>query len=180
MVERMSFSLSRGYLSKTVLTENEAEMDEGIVSRMLLELSSLEIDKIECYHKCLPSGYTDAEMVFDYLIMYKTDDGYKPIVIKNGVHQLSRPYEWFEKYYEDDVSDDEYNKRFDITECDETELNELKKTEKIFTHKYFGSASYTLNELLDLVCESYREKFHEFLEEKYSEIIKQDVLLFKQ
>ena len=143
MVERMSFSLSRGYLSKTVLSENKAEMDEEIDSRMLLELSSLDIDKIECYHKCLPSGYTDAEMVFDYLIMYKTDDGYKPIVIKNGVHQLSRPYEWFEKYY-----------------------------------KYSGGYGYTLNELLDLVCESSREKFHEFLKEKYSDIIRQDVLLF--
>lgn len=179
MLEHKRFGLRRGYLSKSILAENDEKMDEEIIrKRILSEISSLDGDKIECYHACLSSGYTDAEMAFDYLILYKTDEGFKPIVIKNGSHQWSRPSNWFEKYYTDDVSDDEYNKRFDITECDETEWNELKKTEKEFEHKYFGSSGYTLNELLDLVCESSREKFHEFLKEKYNDFIRQEILMF--
>ena len=146
MLERMRFNLSRGYLSKSTLAENTIGMDEEIVSRILSELSSLDGDKIECYYYTLRSAYTDPEMVNDYLIMYKMDDGYKPIIIKHGVHQWSRPYEWFESEW----------------------WKELEKTKN----------SYKLHELLDLVCEGSREKFHEFLKEKYSDVIKQDVLLF--
>lgn len=142
MLEDMSFNLSRGYLFKTLLTEKEEDMDEEMIRRRILTLlSTLGVDKIECYHTCLPSGYTDAEMVFDYLILYESDYGYKPIVIKNGVHQWSRPNKWFVKYYKED-------------------------------------AYYTPNELLDLVCESSKEKFYEFLKEKYSDDIRQDVLVF--
>ena len=43
----MRFDLSRGYLSKKNLAEKEEEMDEGIISRILSELSSLDGDKIE-------------------------------------------------------------------------------------------------------------------------------------
>lgn len=130
MLEHISFGLSHGYLSKSILAENRIEMDQEIVNRILLELSSLDGDKIECYHGCMTSGWTDGEKV-DYLILYKIDDGYKPILIKNGLHQYSMPYELFEKYYEDDVSDKEYDKKLNITECDESERTELKKNKKI-------------------------------------------------
>lgn len=146
----MRFKLSRGYLSKTTLREKKDEdMDDEVISGFLSQLL-LERDKIECYHTCLPSGYTDAEMVFDYLILYKTDEGFKPIVIKNGAHQWSRPSKWFERYY------------------------------KKFANEYFDGACHTLNgnQLLDLVCESSREKFHEFLKEKYSDFIRQEILMF--
>ena len=163
MLERITFNLSRGYLFKIILAEKEDEMDDGIVSGILSELSSLDDDKIECYYGCLTSGTTDGKMVFDYLILYKFDDGFKPIVVKNGSHRWSRPSEWFENYYEEEVSDEEYNKRFGITGFDDSELTELEKTRKQFEHKYFGHANYKVNELLELVCESSREKFHEFL-----------------
>ncbi len=61
---------------------------------------------------------------------------------------------------------------------DDSELNELEKTEKQFEHKYFGHANYNVNELLELVCESSREKFHEFLKKKYSSFIRQEILMF--
>ena len=41
------------------------------------------------------------------------------------------PSKWFEDYYKEEVSNEEYNKRFGITECDESEWNELKKTNKV-------------------------------------------------
>lgn len=179
MLERISFNLSRGYLSKTILAEKEEEMDDGIVSGILSQLSSLDGDKIECYYGSITSGRNDSKNAYDYLILYKFDDGFKPLVVKNGSHQWSHPSKWFEEYYKEEVyMDDEYNKRFGITECDETELNELKKTKKEFEHKYFGHANYKLNELLELVCETSREKFYEFLKKKYSDFISQEILMF--
>jgi hypothetical protein len=178
MLERISFNLSRGYLSKTILAEKKDEMDDGIVSGILSELSSLDGDKIECYYGSITSGTTDSRTAYDYLILYKFYDGFKPVVVKNGSHQLCRPSKWFENYYEEEVSDEEYNKRFGITECDDSELTELEKTRKQFEHKYFGHANYKVNELLELVCESSREKFHEFLKKKYSDFIRQEILMF--
>lgn len=166
MLERINFDLSHGYLYKSVLTQKEEDMDEEIIrTRILNLLSSLDLDKIECYHTCLPSGYNDAEMVFDYLILYKTDYGYKPIVIKNGLHQWCRPNKWFDKYYKEYDSDKEYNKRFNINEDE-------------FEDTYFEPPCYTVNELLNLVCKSSRENLYEFLKEKYSHDIRQEILLF--
>lgn len=181
----MTFNLSHSYLSKSILMgkhEDKSEekwvqndkMDEKIINRILSEVSSLNGDKIECYHRRLPFGLTDGNKLFDYLLLYKFDDGFKPIIIKN----CYCPSKWFEDYYKEEVSEEEYNKRFGITECDESECNELKKTKKEFEHKYFGHADYYGNELLDLVCNSSREKFYEFLKEKYDGDIKQDVVLF--
>ena len=177
MSHTMHFNLSRGYLSKSVFMENNIGFDEEISTEILSQLPLTPNDKIECYHGCLPSGYTDSHMVFDYVIMHKIHDGYKPIVIKNGSHRWCHPSKIFDAYYNEEVSDEEYNKRFGVTDCDECEWDELKKTKKEFEHKYFGSSNYTINELLDLVSETSREKFHEFLEEKYK-YISQEVLLF--
>ena len=198
MLQRITFNLSRGYLSNSILMEKEEEnykkmdekidsilfsslyrdkdkkMDEKIINRILSELSNLDGDKIECYHRRLPSGLTDGKNSFDYLLLYKFDKGFKPIIVKN----CYCPSKWFEDYYKEEVSNEEYNKRFGITECDESEWNELKKTNKEFEHNYFGHADYNVNELLDLVCDSSREKFHDFLKEKYADCIEQDVLLF--
>ncbi len=93
MLERISFTLSYGYLSKKLM-ENDDEMAEGIVGRILEQIPTG--DKVECYYGCLPSGLTDGEMVFDYLILYKMDDAFKPIVVKNGV-SLGCYMQWFEK-----------------------------------------------------------------------------------
>lgn len=139
MLECISFTLSYGYLSKKLMENDDDEMAEGIVSRILEQLPT--DDKVECYHGCLPSGLTDGEMVFDYLILYKIDDTFKPIIVKNGV-SLGCWMKWFEKYYDD-------------------------RSEKYFS----------INELLEVVCESSREKLHTFLEEKYN-VITQDILLF--
>lgn len=185
MFERITFNLSRSYLSKSVLMEKYEEkcekmgekndrMDKKIINQILYELSSLDGDKIECYHRRLPSGLNDGNNLFDYLLLYKFDDGFKPIIIKN----CYCPSKFFEDYYKEEVSEEEYNKRYGITECDESEWNELKKTKKEFEHKYFGHADYYGNELLDLVCNSSREKFYEFLKEKYTDNIKQDIVLF--
>jgi len=174
MLERITFNLSRGYLFNNILAEKENEMDDGIISGILSELSSLDGDKIECYHRCLPRGLNDGNRLFDYLFLYKFDDGFKPIIVKN----CYCPSKWFEDYYKEEVSKEEYIKRFGITDCDECELYELTRTDKEFQHKYFGDADYNVNELLELVCESSREKFHEFLKKKYSDFIRQEILMF--
>ncbi len=83
MLERITFNLSRGYLFKNILAEKENEMDDRIISGILSELSSLDGDKIECYHRCLPRGLNDGNRLFDYLFLYKFDDGFKPIIVKN-------------------------------------------------------------------------------------------------
>ena len=161
MIERMTFNLSHSYLSKSILMENHEDkwvqndkIDEKIINKILTEVSSLDCDKIECYHRRLPCGLYDGKRVFDYLLLYKFDDGFKPIIVKN----CYCPSKWFEDYYKEEVSEEEYNKRFGITECDESEWNELKKTKKEFEHKYFGHADYYGNELLDLVCDGFRER----------------------
>ena len=38
--------------------------------------------------------------------------------------------------------------------------------------------NYNVNELLELVCETSREKFYEFLKKKYSSFIRQEILMF--
>lgn len=143
MLQGINFELSRGYLFKTILVEKEHEMDNGIVRRILLELSSVDGDKIECYHGCLPSSLSDPEMIFDYLIMYKIGDGFKPIVIKNGRQCHLNPSELFEEYYKE--------------------------------YKYLH---FDCCKLLEFICESSKMKFHEFLKEKYSDFVNQDVLFF--
>ena len=165
MLERITFNLSRGYLSKTILAEKEDKMDDGIVSGILSELSSLDGDKIECYYGSITSGTTDSRIAYDYLILYKFDDGFKPVVVKNGSHQLCRPSEWFEHYYED----------IEIEEFDDDNPYHWTKE---FQDKYFGQANYNVNELLELVCETSREKFYEFLKKKYSSFIRQEILMF--
>jgi hypothetical protein len=138
MLENIRFTLSYGYLSKNLM-ENDNEMAERIVSRILEQLPAGE--KVECYHGCLESGWTDGEMVFDYLILYKMDDEFKPIIVKNGI--FSGCYmKWFEKCYD--------------------------RKENM---------SFYVNELLEVVCESSREKFHIFLQEKYNDIVP-DILSF--
>lgn len=148
MLQHMKFNLSRGYLSKTTLVEKEKEMDEGIVTRILSDLPTG--DKIECYHGVLPSGLTDGDMVFDYLILYKTGDKFKPIVVKNAV-SYGCYMKCFEKYYEPGINE--------------------------FQDMYFDDSYYELNEFLHFICETSREKFCKFLEEKY-DVIRQDVLMF--
>ena len=181
MLQRITFNLSRGFLSKSsILIEKEKEEEKykNVIHRILSEFSNLDGDIIECYHRRLPSGLTDGKNSFDYLLLYKCSDdnakGCKPIIVKN----YYCPSKWFEDYYKEEVIKEDYIQRFGITDCDECELYELTKTDKEFQHKYFGHADYNVNELLDLVCDSSREKFHDFLKEKYADYINQDVLLF--
>ena len=122
-------------------------------------------------------------MVFDYLIMYKIDEGFKPIIVKNGNCQGRCYKKWFEDYYEE-LSEDEANNGFYKFEkyYEDPDIHELNKDKeyqfiKEFEDKYFGHADYKVDALLEFVCEIYREKLYKFLEEKYN-VIKQDVLLF--
>jgi hypothetical protein len=164
MLKRFSFELSYGYLSKLILRENNGdEIDKEILSQILSQFSSINSDIIECYYGCLPDISGEGE-VFDYLILYKDSFGFKPIVIKNGICYGSGLNEQlFIKYYEP----------FKI---DENNENEEYRWSKEYQHRKFGYASYETDELLELIHESSREKFHEFLKEKYD--LQRVVLLF--
>jgi len=140
MNDDLRFNLEHGYLSKTTLAENIDEMDYDIIDKILSQMDCVDGDKIECYHGCLHSGLTDGEMVFDYLILYKTAEGFKPMVVKNGV-SCGCYMNYFEKYFEP------------------------------------SEIYFSMNELVDFVCHSSREKLYKFLDEKYNNI-RQEVLLF--
>lgn len=140
MLETLAFQLCNGVLLKKTIADEHDELCEEICERILSEINHLSADKIECYHGCMETGWTDGEMVFDYLILYRIDKRYyKPIVIKNGVSQGHYLCKYFES-----------NSRV---------------------------SNIYVNQLLEMVCESSRDKFQAFLQEKYC-IIRQDVLLF--
>lgn len=190
MLEHIRINLSRGYLSKKLLLENNKEFNYGIINGILLQISSLDNEKVECYHGKLPSGLSDSNKLFDYLIMYKMHDGFKPIVIKNCSYTNTTIKKWFQEKHKDynnynDLTKDEINNQFERCKnyYQDPAIHELNKDSeyqwiKEFEHNYFGFSDYTINNLLELVNEISRDNFCKFLKEKYSDIISQKLIVY--
>lgn len=108
MLNNISFDLSHGYLSKEILSKkNESELDYNIIRQILYIISSLDEDKVECYHGCLPSE-TGSDMIFDYLILYRISNGFKPIFIKNGYYRRTSLHKCFKGFKSDDETEFNY------------------------------------------------------------------------